>query len=89
MRDIEIIGLPCLTSGHNLNLTSDDMADLQRQCISIDKDNDPAPENSTVTKNIPLPQLKEDNSWRSEVIICLGRSKNLHNTSAPFNNYSH
>ena len=47
----EILDLPCLASGRNLKLTSDDMADLQRQGIAIDDNNDPAPE------NIPLPQL--------------------------------
>ena len=40
---VEILGLPCLNSGRNLNLTSDDMAYLHRQGISVDDDNDPPP----------------------------------------------
>ena len=65
-----------------MNLTSDDMDDLQRQVIAVDDDNYPSPE------NIPLPQLEESYSWISEGIICLRRSKTLHNTSADFKHYS-
>ena len=43
--DVEIWDLPCLASGHNLNLTSEEMADLWRQGIAVDDNNDPAPEN--------------------------------------------
>ena len=39
----EFLGLPCLSSGQNLNLTSDDMDDLRCQGISVDVDNDPDP----------------------------------------------
>ena len=42
---VEFLGLPCLASGQKSNLTSDDMADLQRQVISVDDNNDPTPEN--------------------------------------------
>ena len=44
-----------LASGKNLNLNSDDMADIWSQGISVDNDNDPA------TKNISdeAPQLED------------------------------
>ena len=29
---VEILDLPCLASGHNSNLTSEDIADLQHFC---------------------------------------------------------
>ena len=85
---VEISDLPCLASGHNSNLTSEDTADLWRQVISVDNDNEPAPEISPVPQNTPLTQLEEDNSWRSEGIIFPRRSNNFHNTNAVFNNYS-
>ena len=40
---VEFSYLPCLASGQNSNLTSDDMADLRRQGIAVDDENDPAP----------------------------------------------
>ena len=67
--DVEILDLPCLASGHNSNLTSEDMADIRRQGISVDENNDPEPENIPVPKNIPLTQLEEEKSWRYEGII--------------------
>ena len=66
--------------GNNLNLTSEYMAYIQRQGIDVDANNNPDPK-----KN--LPQLEEDKSCRLVVIICLGRSNNLHNTYAYSNNY--
>ena len=39
---MEILDLPCLDSGHNLNPASEDMDDLRRQGISVDDDNEPA-----------------------------------------------
>ena len=39
-------------------------------------------------QKIPLPQLEEGYSWRSEVIIYLRQSKILHNTYAAFKNCS-
>ena len=54
----EILDLPCLASGHNSNLTSEDMADLRRQGISFDNNNDPAPQKTLVPGNIPLTQLE-------------------------------
>ena len=36
---------PILLSGRTLNLSLEDMVDLQRQEIAIDDDNDPAPDN--------------------------------------------
>ena len=82
MCGVEISDLPCLASRHNLNLTSEDMADIQRQGISVEEYDDPSP------KNIPLQQLEEDNSYRLGGIICSRRLKNLHNTYAAFKNYS-
>ena len=81
----EFLDLPCLDSGINLNLTSDDMACLRRQGIAVDYDSDPYPE------NIPdeFPHPKDGYSCKSKVIICLRRSKTLHNTYAAFKNYSH
>ena len=38
------------------------MVDIRRQGISVDKDNDPAPENISVNGNIPLTKLEEENS---------------------------
>ena len=88
MCGVEILDLPCLASGNNLNLTSDDMDDLRRQGIDVDDYNYPAPENIPVPKINPLPQLEEDKNWSSEGIICPRKSNNLHNTYADFNNYS-
>ena len=71
-----------------MNLTSEDMADLRRQGIAVNNDNDHAPENIPVPRNIPLTQLEEENSWRYEVIICPRQSNNLHNNYAAFKNYT-
>ena len=51
----EILDLLCLALGHNLNLTSDDMADILRQGIAFDDGNDPSTENIYFPKNAPLP----------------------------------
>ena len=84
----EISHLPCLASGHNSNLTSEDMDNLRRQGISVNDDIDPDPENMPVSRNIHLSQLEEYNSWISEGIICLKKSNNIHNTNSAFKNYS-
>ena len=68
---VEISDLPCLDSGHNWNLTSEEMCDLQHKVIAVDDENDPATKNIHSHKNIPFPQLDEENIWISEVIICL------------------
>ena len=39
---VELSDLPCLASGQNSNLTSNDMAYIRRQGISFDDDNDSA-----------------------------------------------
>ena len=52
---IEILGLPCLASGNNLNLTSEDMADIWSQGIAVNDNNDPYSKNIPVPVNIPLP----------------------------------
>ena len=38
---VEILYLPCLASGHDLNLNYEDMADLQRQFSAVDDNNNP------------------------------------------------
>ena len=43
----------CLASGQNSNLNSNDMADLWRQIIDIDDDNNPAPKN--IPDEVPNP----------------------------------
>ena len=50
---VEILDLPCLASGHNSNLISEDMADLRRQGIDVDDDNDPDPEKLLSPKTFP------------------------------------
>ena len=61
----EISGLPCLDSGRNSNLTSDDMDDIRRQEIAVDDDNNSDLKNIPNPKNIPdeVPQLEESYSW--------------------------
>ena len=89
MCGVEISDLSCLASGHNYNLTSEDMADLRCQGISFDDNNyPPPPEKIHVPGTIPIKQLEEDNSWRSEGIIFPRLSNNLHNTNDAFNNYT-
>ena len=40
---VEILDLPCLASGRNFNLTSDDTADIRCQGIAVDNDNKRSP----------------------------------------------
>ena len=68
---VEISDLSCLVSGHNPNLTSEDMADIQKQGIAVDDNNNPDPENISIPVNTPLTQLEADNSCRPEGIIFL------------------
>ena len=84
MVGVEFYDLPCLTSGRNSNLVSYDMADLRRQVVAVDDNNNPDP------TYIPdeVPQLEEGYSCRSEGITCPRRSNNLHNTNADFKNYT-
>ena len=89
MGDVEILVLPCLASEHNSNIPIEDMADLRRQGINVNNENDPAPKIFLTLENIPLTQLEEDNSWISEVIICSRQWNNLLNTNAPFKKYTH
>ena len=69
---VEISYLPYLASGHNLNLTSEYRADLWRQVITINDNNNPSPENINVPKTNSLPKLWEDNSCKLEEIISQG-----------------
>ena len=57
MCGVEFLDLPCLASGHDSNLTFEDMAGLQRRGISVDNDNSTSPQNIPVPGNIPLTQL--------------------------------
>ena len=50
---VEFLNLPCLASERNSNLTSNDMAGLRCQGISVYDDNGPAPEN--ITDKVPHP----------------------------------
>ena len=84
---VKISDLLCLASGHNSNLASENMADLQCQGISVDGKNYPVPENILVPKN-PLTPLEAENSWILEGIIFPRRSKTLHIPNDTFRNYS-
>ena len=44
VRFVEFSDLPCLDSRYNLNLTSEDTADLWRQVIAVNKNKVPDPE---------------------------------------------
>ena len=61
------------------------MVELRRQGISIDDDNDPAPEN--------VPRQGENTTrtgnWRREGVICPRKAGNLQNSFASFRHYSH
>ena len=71
-----------------MNLTSNDIADLRRQGITVDED-DTSPKTIPVPETITLPQMEEDTSWISDGIICPMQSKSLRNKNAAFKNYSH
>ena len=64
------------------------MADLQRQGISVNNENDPSPQNIPVTEDIPLTQPEEENSLISEGNILPRRSNTLHSTNDDFKNNS-
>ena len=85
---VEISDLPCLDQGHNLNLTSEDMDDLRFHGIDPNDKKDPASRKIPVPSKIPLKQLEEENSWRSEGNICPRLSNNLHNINAAFKSYT-
>ena len=77
--------IPNLNSGKPSNLTAGDMADLRRQCIATDDDNDTAPE------NIPGPAPASPNeqlTWKLDGIICPRRANNLQNLAACLMNYT-
>ena len=76
---------PNWLSGRTSNLRSEDMAELRHQGISIDDDNDPAPDN--------VPRQGETTygtgDWRREGIICPRKSGNLQNSFPYFRHYLH
>ena len=67
------------------NLRLEDMAELCRQGISIDDDNDSAPENVSRQSDTNA----ETVNWRREGIICPLKSGNPQNPFASFRHYSH
>ena len=89
VRGVEMSDLTCLDAGRNLNLTSDDMADLWRQGIAAGDGNDPAPNPTPpLPQKTPLLKLEERYSWIPEGIICPRRSNIIQNAYNDFNNYS-
>ena len=82
---VEFSDFPCLSSGQNSNLTSDDIADLRHQGIAVDDEKGPSAENITYE----VPRKVNDFNWNPEGIIFPGRSKNLHRTYAASKTYSH
>jgi hypothetical protein len=69
------------------NLVSEDMAELRRQGIAVDDDNDPAPEN--IPDRGAAPAAAADNlNWKGEGIICPRKSTNRQNSFAGFTHYS-
>ena len=50
---VENLDLPCLASGNKLNLTFEAMADLRRQDIAVNDDNDPAPKKILSPETFP------------------------------------
>ena len=81
---VDFSNLLCLDSGRNLNLTSNDMSDLRRQCIAVDDDNEPYPEKISYE----VPQTVNDFNWKPEGIILPRRSNIVYHTYAAFKNYS-
>ena len=61
------------------------MVELCRQEISIDDDNDPAPENVRRQGD----NTTHTGNWRREGIICPRKAGNLQNSFASFRHYSH
>ena len=76
---------PKLLSARTSSLGFEYMADLFYKSISINYDNDPAPDN--------FPRQGETTAgagnWRREGIICRRKSGNLQNSFASFGHYSH
>ena len=74
-----------LLSVRTSNLRLEDMVELRSQGISIDDDNNPAPEN--------VPRQGDNTTrtcnWRREGIICPRKAGNLQNSFASFRHYSH
>ena len=72
-----------LISVRTSDLCSEDMVELRRQVISIDDDNNPAPEN--------VPRQGENTTrtgnWKREGVICPRKADNLQNSFASFRHY--
>ena len=80
--------MPSLLSGRTTNLLSEDMAELRRQGIAIDDDNDPAPENIP-DRGAEPEQVVDNLNWKGEEgIICPRKAANLPNSFAGFTHYS-
>ena len=76
---------PILLSGRTSNIRSEDMVELLRQGISIDYDNDTAPENVPIQGETTT----GTGNWRREGIMCPRKAGNLQNYFASFRHYSH
>ena len=76
---------PILLSSRTSNICLKDMVELRHQGISIDGDNNPAPEN--------VPRQGETTTgtgnWRRDGIIFPRKDGNLQNSFASFGHYSH
>ena len=59
---VEISDLPCLVSGHNLDLTSEDMADIHHQGIAVGDSKNPVPE------TIHVPEKITYHNWKKRII---------------------
>ena len=51
---VKFSDFPCLALGRNLNLTSDNMADIWRQVIAVDDEKDP--DTKSITDEVPHPE---------------------------------
>ena len=81
---VEFSYLSCLVMGRNSNLTSNKMADLRCQGITVDNDNNPYPD------NIPyqVPQAENAFDWKLEGIVLTTQFNSLYHTYAVFKKYS-
>ena len=76
---------PNLLSGRTSKIRSEDMAELHRQYISIDDDNNPALDIAPIQGETTTGTGK----WRREGIICPRKAGKLQNYFASFRHYLH
>ena len=76
---VGILDLPCLDSGHNLNLTSEDMDDLWRQGIAVENGNNLSPGKLLSPKTPPYQNWKRrEIEYQKESFAC--RYKTIYTT---------